>query len=142
MLTIIYFRTEPPSLFLGKGEHPRQGMIKRRILPEDVIINCSEDSTHPTPPEGHVWKNVQHDNSVTWLASWTENIQDPIKYTMLNQSSSLKERKDWQKYEQARKLKDEIERIREDYLADMKSKEMRVRQIAVALYFIDKLALR
>ena len=36
----------------------------------------------------------------------------------------------------------EIEKIREDYMADMKSKEMRVRQRAVALYFIDKLALR
>ena len=61
---------------------------------------------------------------------------------MLNPSSRLKGEKDWQKYEKARKLKGEIEKIREDYMADMKSKEMRVRQRAVALYFIDKLALR
>merc|ERR1711971_225230 len=87
------FRTEPPSLFRGRGEHPKQGMIKRRILPEDVIINCSKDSTHPKPPEGHKWKKVQHDNSVTWLASWTENIQGQIKYIMLNPSSRLKGRR-------------------------------------------------
>ena len=93
-------------------------------------------------PALHMWKNVQHDNSVTWLASWTENIQGQIKYIMLNPSSRLKGEKDWQKYEKARKLKGEIEKIREDYMADMKSKEMRVRQRAVALYFIDKLALR
>merc|ERR1711884_624703 len=88
------------------------------------------------------WKQVKHDNTVTWLASWTENIQGQIKYVMLNPSSRLKGEKDWQKYEKARKLKGEIEKIREDYMADMKSKEMRVRQRAVALYFIDKLALR
>ena len=36
----------------------------------------------------------------------------------------------------------QIAKIREDYTVDFKSKEMRVRQRAVALYFIDKLALR
>jgi len=136
------FRTEPPSLFRGRGEHPKQGMVKRRIMPEDVIINCSKDSAIPEPPEGHKWKKVQHDNGVTWLASWTENIQGQIKYIMLNPSSKLKGEKDWAKYEKARKLKDEIHKIRLDYMEDMKSKEMRVRQRAVALYFIDRLALR
>merc|ERR1711962_854606 len=136
------FRTEPPSLFRGRGEHPKQGMIKRRIMPEDVIINCSKNSDIPIPPSGHKWKKVQHDNAVTWLASWTENIQGQIKYIMLNPSSRLKGEKDWQKYEKARTLKGEIGKIRDDYMADMKSKEMRVRQRAVALYFIDKLALR
>ena len=84
------FRIEPPGLFRGRGEHPKQGMIKRRTKPEDVIINCSKDSDVPNPPPGHKWKKVQHDNSVTWLASWTENIQGQIKYIMLNPSSRLK----------------------------------------------------
>jgi len=39
-------------------------------------------------------------------------------------------------------LKAKIDDIRSNYMDDMKSKEMRVRQRAVALYFIDKLALR
>ncbi len=136
------FRTEPPGLFRGRGEHPKQGKLKRRVMPEDVIINCSKDSDVPEPPEGHRWKKVQHDNTVTWLASWTENIQNQIKYVMLNPSSKLKGEKDWQKYEKARELKKHIGRIREGYQADLKSKEMRIRQRAVALYFIDKLALR
>ena len=59
-------------------------------MPEDIIINCSKDSEVPRPPAGHKWKKVQHDNSVTWLASWTENIQGNIKYVMLNPSSRLK----------------------------------------------------
>lgn len=36
------FKTEPPGLFRGRGEHPKMGMLKKRIMPEDVIINCSK----------------------------------------------------------------------------------------------------
>lgn len=50
--------------------------------------------------------------------------------------------KDWQKYETARRLKKCVDRIRAQYREDWKSKEMRVRQRAVALYFIDKVKTR
>merc|ERR1711971_867842 len=136
------FRIEPPGLFRGRGEHPKQGMLKTRVMPEHVIINCSKDSEYPEPPEGHKWKEVRHDPNVTWLASWTENIQNQIKYVMLNPSSKLKGEKDMMKYEKARVLKGKIDKIRADYVESFKSKEMRVRQRAVAMYFIDKLALR
>lgn len=39
---IANFRIEPPGLFRGRGDHPKMGMLKRRIRPEDVIINCSK----------------------------------------------------------------------------------------------------
>ncbi|XP_058030362.1 DNA topoisomerase I, mitochondrial isoform X6 [Ahaetulla prasina] len=136
------FKTEPPGLFRGRGDHPKMGMLKKRIMPEDVIINCSKDSKAPRPPRGHRWKEVRCDNTVTWLASWTENIQGSIKYIMLNPSSKLKGEKDWQKYEVARRLKKVVHRIRHRYRADWKSKELKKRQISVALYFIDQLALR
>ncbi|RLW12952.1 hypothetical protein DV515_00000587 [Chloebia gouldiae] len=136
------FKTEPPGLFRGRGEHPKMGMLKKRIMPEDVIINCSKDSKIPEPPEGHKWKEVRFDNTVTWLASWTENIQNTLKYIMLNPSSKLKGEKDWQKYEVARRLKNVVHTIRAQYRKDWKSKEIKKRQRAVALYFIDKLALR
>uniref|UniRef100_A0A8C4GZ15 DNA topoisomerase I n=1 Tax=Dicentrarchus labrax TaxID=13489 RepID=A0A8C4GZ15_DICLA len=84
------FKIEPPGLFRGRGEHPKQGMLKKRIQPEDVIINCSKEASIPVPPAGHHWKEVRHDNTVTWLASWTENIQGSIKYIMLNANSKLK----------------------------------------------------
>ncbi|XP_060133542.1 DNA topoisomerase I, mitochondrial isoform X3 [Zootoca vivipara] len=136
------FKTEPPGLFRGRGDHPKMGMVKKRIMPEDVIINCSKGSKIPKPPPGHKWKEVRSDNSVTWLASWTENINGAIKYIMLNPSSKLKGEKDWQKYEIARCLKGVVGKIRAQYRADWKSKEMKKRQRSVALYFIDKLALR
>lgn len=136
------FKIEPPGLFRGRGEHPKMGKLKKRVQPEDVMINCSKDSNIPKPPAGHKWKEVRHDPNVTWLASWTENIQGQVKYIMLNPSSKLKGEKDWQKYETARKLAQVIDTIRAEYRQNWKSKEMRIRQRAVALYFIDKLALR
>ena len=79
---------------------------------------------------------------MTWLASWTENIQGAIKYVMLNPSSKLKGEKDMEKYEKARELKKHIVNIRKDYEGDFEHEEIRIRQRAVALYFIDILALR
>ncbi|XP_023579718.1 DNA topoisomerase I, mitochondrial isoform X1 [Octodon degus] len=61
---------------------------------------------------------------------------------MLNPSSKIKGEKDWQKYEVARRLKRVVEEIRSQYRTDWKSPEMKKRQRGVALYFIDKLALR
>lgn len=136
------FRIEPPGLFRGRGEHPKMGKLKKRVEAEDIIINCSSDSLIPPPPKGHKWREVRHVDSVTWLASWTENVQNQVKYIMLNPSSKLKGEKDWQKYETARRLHKSIDKIRKEYQVDWKSKEMKIRQRAVALYFIDKLALR
>lgn len=39
---------EPPGLFLGRGDHPKAGMRKARIMPEDVTLNLDEDA--PIPP--------------------------------------------------------------------------------------------
>nr|CAB3267168.1 DNA topoisomerase I, mitochondrial-like [Phallusia mammillata] len=136
------FKLEPPGLFRGRGNHPKMGKLKKRLNPEDVIINCSKNSQIPKPPSGHKWKEVRHDNTVTWLVSWTENVQGQNKYIMLNPNSRVKGEKDWQKYETARNLKSKVGKIRENYMRDLKSTEMMVRQRAVALYFIDKLALR
>ena len=63
------FRIEPPGLFRGRGEHPKHGMLKRRVVPEDVIINCSKDSDYPKAPKGHRWKEVRHDNNVSKFLS-------------------------------------------------------------------------
>lgn len=136
------FRIEPPGLFRGRGDHPKQGKLKKRVHAKDVIINIGKNAPVPTPPPGEKWKAVQHDASVSWLACWTENISGSNKYVMLNAATRLKGEKDWQKYETARKLKECVNQIRDEYKADWKSKEMRIRQRGVAMYFIDKLALR
>ena len=54
---------------------------------------------------------------VTWLASWTQTFQNQIKYVVLNPSARLRGEKDLEKYEKARRLKNCIGKIREDYTA-------------------------
>uniref|UniRef100_A0A7N0U3E1 DNA topoisomerase I n=2 Tax=Kalanchoe fedtschenkoi TaxID=63787 RepID=A0A7N0U3E1_KALFE len=57
-------------------------------------------------------------------------------------NSSLKGQSDKEKYEKARLLKNYIHGIRAAYSKDFTSKDITKRQIAVATYLIDKLALR
>ncbi|KIL84260.1 dna topoisomerase i [Fusarium avenaceum] len=136
------FRVEPPSLFRGRGEHPRTGKVKKRVLPEQITINIGKGAKVPEPPKGHKWKAVQHDQKATWLAMWQENINDNYKYVMLGADSDIKGQSDFKKFEKARELKRHIDKIRRDYTKDLKSEIMADRQRATAMYFIDKLALR
>lgn len=136
------FRIEPPGLFRGRGAHPKTGKLKRRVKPEDVVLNLSADAPIPPPPEGHEWGEIRHDNKVAWLAMWRENISNSVKYVRFAASSSLKGMSDFKKFEKARELKDHIEKIRSDYRRDLKSNLMIDRQRATATYLIDVFALR
>lgn len=99
------FRIEPPGLFRGRGDHPKTGKLKKRVMPEQVTINIGKGAKVPAPPKGHKWEKVVHDNTVTWLATWKENVNNNIKYVMLAATSSLKGQSDYKKFEKARELK-------------------------------------
>jgi len=135
-------RVEPPGLFRGRGEHPKTGTVKRRVMPEQITINIGKEAKVPEPPAGHKWKAVQHDNKCTWLAMWQENVNGNYKYIMLAANSAIKGQADFKKFEKARELKKHIDRIRADYTRDLKSDVMADRQRATAMYLIDEFALR
>ncbi|KOS19336.1 DNA topoisomerase 1 [Escovopsis weberi] len=136
------FKVEPPSLFRGRGEHPKTGKVKVRVMPEQITINIGKNAKIPQPPAGHKWKAVQHDQKATWLAMWQENINGAYKYVMLGAASDVKGQSDYKKFEKARELKKHIDRIRRDYTKELKSEMMADRQRATAMYLIDQLALR
>ncbi|KAH9908905.1 hypothetical protein F4778DRAFT_714550 [Xylariomycetidae sp. FL2044] len=136
------FRVEPPGLFRGRGEHPKTGRVKQRVMPEQVTINIGKGAKVPPPPAGHKWKAVQHDNTCTWLAMWQENINNQYKYVMLAANSAIKGQSDYNKFEKARELKKYIDKIRKDYTQGLKAEGMADRQRATAVYLIDKFALR
>eukprot|EP00042_Codosiga_hollandica_P030051 m.170513 g.170513 ORF g.170513 m.170513 type:complete len:493 (-) comp53255_c0_seq2:150-1628(-) len=136
------FRIEPPGLFRGRGDHPKMGMLKQRVLPEQITINIGQGAVVPEPPAGHKWKEVKHDNTVTWIANWIENVQQQNKYVMFNADSRMKGRNDMKKFDVARELKKKLPTIRANYQEALCSKEMLERQRATSLYLIDKLALR
>ncbi|CAK9217975.1 unnamed protein product [Sphagnum troendelagicum] len=138
------FRVEPPGLFRGRGDHPKMGKLKTRIMPEDIVINIGKDAPIPECPiPGCRWKEIRHDNTVTWLAFWNDPINNKeFKYVFLAPSSNLKGQSDMQKYDKARVLKDYIADIRKTYTMDFSSSDPTRKQIAVATYLIDRLALR
>ncbi|KAL3508430.1 hypothetical protein ACH5RR_027831 [Cinchona calisaya] len=138
------FRVEPPGLFRGRGEHPKMGKLKKRIRPCDITINIGKHAPIPECPiPGERWKEIRHDNTVTWLAFWNDPINPKeFKYVFLAASSTLKGQSDKEKYEKARLLKDYIHGIRAAYTKGFASKDPMKKQIAVATYLIDKLALR
>eukprot|EP00850_Spirogloea_muscicola_P017956 SM000159S01787 [mRNA] locus=s159:266749:269294:+ [translate_table: standard] len=138
------FRVEPPGLFRGRGEHPKMGKLKRRIQPEDITINVGKGAPVPDCPiPGHKWKEVRRDNTVTWLAFWSDPINErEFKYVFLAPSSALKGQSDKEKYEKARSLKNYIADIRRTYTKNFDAKDMTKKQLAVATYLIDRLALR
>jgi DNA topoisomerase-1 len=71
---------------------------------------------------GHAWESVRHDPGVSWLCTWTENVQNQTKYVMLAASSTFKGKSDQDKYSTAIKLKHCIDDVRKDYIANLDSK--------------------
>jgi DNA topoisomerase I len=111
-------------------------------MPEQITLNIGEGAKVPIPPKGHKWAEIRHDNTVTWLATWNENINGATKYVFLAPGSSLKGQSDLAKYEKARKLKHHIDTIRNNYTRDLKDEFTEIRQRATAMYLIDRFALR
>ena len=88
------------------------------------------------------WGAIEHKNTVTWLAKWKDSINGEDKCVWLAANSSWKGKSDLAKYEKARELKKHIKQVRTDYTEGMKSKERDAQQRSVAVYLIDRLALR
>jgi len=141
------YKIEPPGIFLGRGDHPKLGCIKKRINPEDVIINLSKSAPIPKPnvanPNGnHQWGKIINNNEVVWLATWTDNISGKNKYIFTSMESIFKSKSDMDKFDLARKLKKKVNQIRSTYYEDMKGSDEVKQQLSTALYLIDNLALR
>ena len=136
------YKIEPPGIFIGRGSHPKIGRIKKRIYSEDIILNLDKEAPIPKLLNGHKWGSIIHDQSVIWLATWKDNITNKNKYIFTSFESFFKSKSDEEKFDLARKLKRKINTIREEYEKDLSSSDIKKRQLATALYFIDNFALR
>lgn len=137
------YNMEPPAAFRGRGEHPKMGKLKVRVFPEQVALNFSECAPVPRcDVPGHAWGELQHDPQVQWLARWTENINNSVKYMQLSAQSSFKGKSDRAKYSKAALLCGNIDKIRASYKKKLVSKKIEDRQLATAMWVIDRLALR
>ena len=136
------YKIEPPGIFLGRGSHPKIGKIKKRIYPEDIILNLDKEAQIPKTIPNHKWGQIIHDNTVIWLATWKDNITGKNKYIFTSFESFFKSKSDEDKFNLAKKLKKKINFIREEYEKELLSDNVKKKQLATALYLIDNLALR
>lgn len=137
------FVADPPAIFVGRGKHPKRGTVKKRILPDDVIINISKDSPVPTPSIPGSWKEVVRDNSSFWLASWIHPVTGKYTYMYPSILSESRIDKIRQKFENARSVRKLIPKIRKRYNALInESDDKKKNQIGIVIYFIDSLWIR
>lgn len=139
------FRVEPPGLFIGRGCHPKLGSIKKRIYPKHITLNLSKGAPIPEMQSFYKdkkWGKIVHNRELEWLASWKDNITGKNKYVWLGAHSNLRVKSDLAKFELARQLKKKIKKIRKTNDDNLRSCNVKNKQIATAVYFIDNFALR
>jgi DNA topoisomerase-1 len=132
------YMAEPPGIFIGRGEHPLRGKWKPRVTTKDVTLNLGKDAKKP---EGN-WGKIIHDNDSMWLASWMDFLTQKRKYVWLADTAGLKQDRDKEKYEKAIKLSNEIDKIKDRIVKDMRSKDPKISKISTACYLIYRTAMR
>ena len=132
------YMAEPPGIFIGRGEHPLRGKWKPPVTAKDVTLNLGKEAK---VPEGK-WGRIIHDKDSMWLASWMDFLTQKRKYVWLADTAGLKQDRDKEKYEKAVKLANEIEKIKDRIVKDMKSKDPKISRIATACYLIYRTAMR
>lgn len=138
---LVNYIVEPPGIFLGRGNHPLKGTIKRKILPENIIINVSKEFSSIFSPQK--WKMIIHDKNKYWLSAWQHPVTKKIIYTYPSKKSINRMQKDQDKFNHAKKLDKYINKIRKNYYSLILQKNnIKNNQIGIIVYFIDLLSIR
>lgn len=139
------YMIQPPGLYIGHGTHPLRGRIKGRVRPEEVTLNISRNQVPICRNRGQPckWGEIVEDHSVTWIASYRHPITKDVNYVWLKREEShFVCADDMIKFDKARKLKNNIEKVRAVYRKDLFSNSATTRQLATAVFLLDVLAIR
>lgn len=139
------FRVEHTGIMIGHGCNPKIGKLKMRVVPEDITVNIDKNSKIPELPEfykNHKWGKILHDPYKEWLYSWYDNLTNKTKYVFLSRKSSFKASSDKEKFDKSRELKTIINKMRSENYVNIQSSDLKLKQLALALYLIDVLAIR
>ncbi|ODV89931.1 hypothetical protein CANCADRAFT_31028 [Tortispora caseinolytica NRRL Y-17796] len=136
------FRIEPPGFYSGRGDHPKLGKYKRRLVPEDFTLNLSEGVKVPDPPPGHKWGEIVHNPRAVWTARFFDPLTGKDKYVLPTSGSTTSNASEQKKFDLARMLKREIGYVRKYYMNMLKSTSMVEREMGTIIYLVDKFAFR
>lgn len=131
------YTVEPPSIFMGRGKHPLRGRWKPYVGESGIILNLSPDAPHPP---GN-WKFDWQPDSM-WIAKWDDKLRGKEKYIWLSDSSDVKQRKEIEKFDEARELANKINELRNHIEKNLRVEDVKRRKVATVSYLIDTLKLR
>jgi len=132
------YNVEPNSIFMGRGQHPWRGRWKLGPSYGDIELNLSPDAPHPP---GN-WKAIVWEPSTMWIARWTDKLSGKKKYVWPGDASFLKQRKDVEKYEKAKALKEKLEAVKAHIDTNLTAWDLKRRKTATVCYLIDHLKFR
>jgi len=132
------YTVEPPSIFMGRGQHPLRGRWKPATSESDIVLNLSPDA----PRQPGNWKEVIWQPDSMWIARWDDKLAGKEKYIWLSDSSHVKQEKEIEKFDKARALAERIHDLRTHIWKNLQSPDVKTRKIATVSYLIDALKLR
>ena len=132
------YMAEPPGIFIGRGEHPMRGKWKPKVSAKNVTLNLGKEAKIPA---GN-WGKIVNDKDSMWMASWTDILTEKRKYVWLADTAGIKQERDQAKYDKAKKLASEINKIKDRIVKDMQDKNSKIRRISTACYLIYRTAMR
>ncbi|UCE10840.1 MAG: DNA topoisomerase I [Candidatus Thorarchaeota archaeon] len=132
------YQTEPSGIFMGRGKHPLRGRWKQGASEKDITLNLSPDAPRP---EGD-WLEIIWASDTMWIAKWTDELTGKTKYIWLHDSTPIKQQREEDKFDKARRLGRKTEEIRAHIMDGLQSADAKRRMIAAACYLIDTLSLR
>jgi DNA topoisomerase-1 len=136
------YSVEPPGIFMGRGKHPLRGRWKPGVHYSDIILNLSPESPTPSVPNGSKWGGRVFDPRALWIAKWRDKLTGKMKYVWISESAELRQLREREKYDLARKLEDHIDRVREHIWRNLTADDELRRKVATVAYLIDALKLR
>ncbi len=132
------YNVEPNSIFMGRGQHPWRGRWKQGPDYGDIELNLSHDA--PRPPGS--WKATPWEPATMWIARWTDKLSGKKKYVWPGDASFLKQRKDIEKYDKARALKERLDAVKAHIEGNLTVEDLKRRKVATVCYLIDRLKFR
>lgn len=121
---------EPPTVFVGRGLHPKRGSVKLPLEKSDITMN-TQFAVGPND-----WGSVVHVDA-PWVAKYKDTLSGEQKYVFLNEYND-----DENKFDNARNLRRRLPALRKRYNRDLSSDDGGVRQCATCLAIIDALCIR
>jgi len=137
-MEVANYVVEPSSIFIGRGKHPLRGRWKEGPREENIELNLSPDASRPP---GN-WKAILWQPHTMWVARWQDKLTYKMKYVWFSDSSILKQRKDIDKFNKARELRNNLARVQKHIWRNLASGQQRRRKTATVCYLIDKLKIR